>query len=114
VNFLKYLLVLGIIALIFYLLLYLRLRRYFPVVRQIFGITRHLYRMTRKREGVEPAVSSKQGEGERLVRCAACGTWIPAGRAIQLKAKASSSYCSTLCLENAASAPRDARRSAKG
>jgi hypothetical protein len=110
---LKYLIVLGIIALIFYLLLFWRLRRYLPVARQIFGITRQLYRMTRKTEGIEHATSSKQTDGERLVRCAACGTWVPAGRAVQLRAK-SSVYCSTACLEQAAAEPQSARRSAKG
>jgi hypothetical protein len=110
---LKYLIILGIIALIFYLLLFLRLRRYFPVVRQIFGITRDLYRVTRKTEVAEPAASPKRSDGEMLVRCAACGTWIPAGRAIQLRSK-SSVYCSTTCLENAAAQPRSTRRSAGG
>ena len=109
----KYLIVLGAIALIFYLLLFWRLRRYLPVVRQIFGITRSLYRMTKNAKTTEPAVSSKQSDGERLVRCSSCGTWIPAGRAIQLRSK-SSVYCSTSCLENAAAQPQSARRSAKG
>jgi hypothetical protein len=111
---LKYLLVLGVIALIFYLLLFWRMRRYFPVARQIFSITRQLYKMTRGAPAVErPAATAKRSDGERLVRCAACGTWIPSGRAVQLRAKASV-YCSTSCLEDAAAQPREARRSAKG
>jgi hypothetical protein len=111
---LKYLIILGAIALIFYLLLFWRMRRYFPVVRQIFSITRNIYRMTKAREGeARPSVNSKSADGERLVRCAACGTWIPRGRALQLKSKASV-YCSTACLENAAAQPQTARRSAKG
>jgi hypothetical protein len=110
---LKYLAVLGAIAVIFYLLLFWRFRRYLPVVRQIFSLTRQLYRVTRKTGSVEPAASPKRSDGERLVRCAACGTWIPADRAIQLRSKASV-YCSTSCLENAAAQPQPARRSAKG
>ncbi|HEY0321671.1 MAG TPA: hypothetical protein VGC66_11985 [Pyrinomonadaceae bacterium] len=114
-NYLKYLIVLGIIALIFYLLLYWRMRRYFPVVRQIFGITRQLYRMTRRTgDAAAPAASAKSNDGERLVRCASCETWVPAGRAIQLRSKASSVYCSTACLETAAAEPRGRRRSAGG
>jgi nicotinamide riboside transporter PnuC len=111
---LKYLLILGIIALIFYALLFWRMRRYFPVVRQIFSITRQLYRLTKGSQQAErPITTTKRGDGERLVRCASCGTWIPADRAVTLRAKASA-YCSTSCLENAAAQPRDARRSAKG
>ena len=107
----KYLVVLGIIALIFYLILFWRLRHYLPVARRIFGITRDIYRMTKSNEGAQPVARSTRGEGEKLVRCAACGTWIPAGRAVRLK---SATYCSTSCLENAASEPRTTRRSAKG
>jgi hypothetical protein len=108
---LKYLIVLGIIALIFYLLLFWRLRHYLPLARRIFGITRDIYRMTRSNEGAQPVARSKQSEGERLVRCVSCGTWIPAGRAVRLK---SSTYCSTSCLETRAAEPRPTRRSAKG
>jgi hypothetical protein len=113
---LKYLVVLGVIALIFYLLLFWRLRRYFPVARQIFSITRQIYRMTKGTGAVETPsapTSAKRSDGERLVRCAACGTWIPSGRAVQLRAKAST-YCSTSCLEDAAAEPRNTCRSAKG
>ncbi|MBD0370975.1 MAG: hypothetical protein ICV60_09085 [Pyrinomonadaceae bacterium] len=109
----KYLIVLGLIALIFYLLLFWRLRRYMPVVRQIFSITRSLYRMTKGAESARPAAESRgRSDGERLVRCAACGTWIPSGRALQLRSR-SSVYCSTSCLENAAAEPQPTRRSAK-
>jgi hypothetical protein len=108
---LKYLIVLGIIALIFYLILFWRLRHYLPVARRIFGITRDIYRMTKSKEGARPVERSTRGVGERLVRCAACGTWIPASGVIRLK---SATYCSTSCLENASVQPRPTRRSAKG
>ena len=88
----KYLLILGLIALVFYFLLYWRMRRYFPVVRRIFGITRDLYRM--QRGGQDPAAPvgrrAPSRAGEKLVRCAACGTWVPAGRAVILRASATS------------------------
>lgn len=110
----KYLIVLGIVALLFYLLLFWRFRRYIPVARRIFSLTRDLYRLTRTGAVQSaPTARSKGGAGERLVRCAACGTWIPAGRAVQLRA-AAAVYCSTSCLENAAAEPSPARRSAKG
>lgn len=109
----KYLIILGVIALIFYLLLFWRLRRYFPLARRIFGITRDLYRVTRSKEAPQQVSRSKQSGGEKLVRCSACGTWIPEGRAVQLNA-AAAVYCSTSCLEDAAAQPRSARRSAKG
>lgn len=112
----KYLIILGTIALIFYLLLFWRLRRYMPVVRQIFQITRSLYRMTKGAEGAPAPTAESSGrgvDGERLVRCASCGTWIPSARALQLRSLPSH-YCSTACLENAASEPERARRSAKG
>jgi nicotinamide riboside transporter PnuC len=110
---LKYLLVLGIIAIIFYALLFWRMRRYFPVARQIFSIARQLYRLNRKREDAQPVESRQRQTGdERLVRCTSCGTWIPSDRAVQLRGK-SPVYCSTSCMEQSASAPA-ARRSAKG
>lgn len=110
----KYLIILGLVALVFYLILFWRLRRYFPVARQIFSITRNLYRMTKGAEGIsQPVAAARQNEREKLVRCAACGTWIPSGRALQLRAN-SSVYCSTTCLENAAAEPQPSRRSAKG
>lgn len=109
----KYLIVLGIIALLFYLLLYWRFRHYIPLARRIFGLTRDLYRMTKGNAvTTETAVRSKSSEGERLVRCASCGTWIPSSRAVQLKS-AASVYCSIACLENATAEPRTNRRSAK-
>jgi hypothetical protein len=109
----KYLIILGIIALLFYLFLFWRMRRYLPLVRRIFGLTRDIYRMTRSTGGAEPVTQPKRSEGGRLVRCAACGTWIPSERAIQLRAKPAV-YCSTSCLEKSAAEPRSARRSSNG
>ncbi|HEX8745909.1 MAG TPA: hypothetical protein VF717_01850 [Pyrinomonadaceae bacterium] len=109
----KYLVILGVVALIFYLLILWRMRRYFPVVRQIFSITRSLYRMRKGAGGSAPVAAATQSEPDKLVRCASCGTWIPSGRALRLRAK-SPVYCSTNCLESAASQPQQSRRSAKG
>jgi len=43
---------------------------------------------------------SKQVQ-KKLIQCAACGTWIPADRAIGGRTGLAS-YCSTACLENSA------------
>jgi hypothetical protein len=96
---LKYLLITSVIAIILYALLYWRLRPYIATIRRILGVVRDLRRMS------EPPASSRRsaaGEaGERLVRCDACGIWIPATRAVKLRGSAAS-YCSHACLENAA------------
>lgn len=106
----KYLIVLGVIAIIFYLLLYWRFRHYIPVARRLFGLTRDIYRMTKGNAGrAVPRARSKSAEGERLVRCASCGTWIPSGRAVRLRG---TTYCSTDCLEG--TQQHAERRSAKG
>jgi hypothetical protein len=109
----KYLIILGIISLLFYLLLFWRMRRYLPLVRRIFGLTRDIYRMTKNTGEPRTVAPQKRSEGGKLVRCAACGTWIPTERAIQLRAKPAV-YCSTACLEKAAAEPRPARRSSNG
>lgn len=94
----RQLVIFGIFAFIF-ILLYLRLRPFIRIARQMFGVAREAQRVVRN----EPAASSTQRgtAGERLVRCSACGTWIPAGRAAKLRAS-NTSYCSHACLESAA------------
>ena len=95
----KYLIITGVVAIIFYALLYWRLRPYIATIRRILGIVRDMRRMSEPRE---PARREAAGEAsQRLVRCDACGIWTPAARAIKLRSSASS-YCSHTCLENAA------------
>ena len=93
----KSLIVLGIIAFLI-LLLYLRLRPFIRMTRQMFGFARDVRRVVK----TEPA-SSTQGAGtsDRLVRCEVCNTWIPTSRAIRLRAS-NASFCSHVCLERAA------------
>ena len=67
------------------------------------------------REGARPSDLPKRprrkaAANERLLRCAACGTWMPASRAVSLRAGAT--YCSHACLERAADSPHKARKSA--
>ena len=94
----KYLIITGVVAIIFYALLYWRLRPYIATVRRILGLVRDMRRMS------EPGETSPRAAGEagqRLIRCDACGIWTPATRAVKLRASAAS-YCSHTCLENAA------------
>jgi hypothetical protein len=95
---LKLLIVLGIFAVIF-LLLYLRLRPFIRMARQMFGVARDVQGAMRQ----EPAASSTQrsGAGDRLVRCSSCATWVPSSRAIKLRSS-NASYCSHDCLQQAA------------
>ena len=94
----KYLIVLGILAIIFYLILYWRLHPYIAILRRILGIVREMRSMNEPRE---PSHRTGGEAGERLTRCDACGIWIPSARAIKLRGSASA-YCSHACLENAA------------
>lgn len=94
----KLLIVLGVLALIF-LVIYLRLRPYIRMARQMFGVARDVRGVVRE----EPARSAatRGGAGDKLVRCAACGTWVPSSRAVNLRSS-SASYCSHACLESVA------------
>jgi len=94
---LKLLIVLGVFVVIL-LLIYLRLRPYIRMARQMFGVAREVRRVVR-----DDAVSINRtaDAGDRLVRCDACQTWIPASRALKLRSS-SASYCSHACLESKA------------
>ena len=98
-----------------------RLRPYIRGARRLLGALREVRRM--QRGGAVEFDLSKESKGkkkarrkaaaaanERLLRCAACGTWTPASRAVSLSAGAT--YCSHACLERAADSPRQARKSA--
>lgn len=106
----KYLVVLLLFAAVAFLV-YWRLRPYIRGLRRILGALREVRRM---REGAAPGfpqqTSPKKAANEKLQRCAACGTWMPASRAVSLRGGAT--YCSHTCLERAADTPRHARKSA--
>jgi hypothetical protein len=95
-EFLKLLIIFGILAVIF-LLIYLRLRPYIRMARKMFGVARDVRGAMRQ----EPIVSSARGAGDKLLRCDACGTWIPSSRAVRLRSS-NAAYCSHTCLESAA------------
>jgi len=67
---LKVLVVIGLVVLLL-VLLYRRLRPYRALINELFRTVRHFQQ-----------TASPTQKSEKLVRCEACGTWIPAGRAI--------------------------------
>ena len=94
---------------IFFALLYFRLRPYLRLARRMFAVVRDV-RAVSQNEPAQP-LQSQPGAGTRLVRCDACGTWIPASRAVKLRSSASA-YCSHACLE--ASAAESGKRKTAG
>lgn len=106
----KYLLILALFAAVAFLI-YWRLRPYIRGVRRFLGVIRDVRSMS---GGVPPGVprqeSGNRAANEKLLRCAACGTWMPASRAVSLRGGAT--YCSHACLERAADTSRHERKSA--
>ncbi len=109
----KYLVLLALFAAVA-LVVYWRLRPYIRGVRRFLGVVREMRRVSGGAASGFPeqqqAGAKKSAAGEKLLRCAACGTWMPASRAVSLRRGAS--YCSHACLERAADAPRRVRKSA--
>jgi hypothetical protein len=107
---LKYLFILALFALVAFAV-YWRLRPYLRGVRRFLGVLREVNRMraaSRSDLPREPATRRSVSD-EKLARCAACGTWLPASRAVNL---GGATYCSHACLERAADSPRTRRKSA--
>lgn len=107
----KYLFVLALFAAVAAYVCW-RLLPYIRGARRLFAALREVNRV---RGGARPSdlpgqEKRKAVANEKLVRCAACGTWMPASRAVSLRAGAT--YCSHSCLERAADSPRRARKSA--
>ena len=107
----KYLIALLLFALVVFLV-YWRLRPYIRAARRFLGVIREANRVrTSAAQSDLPRRPAREtAASERLVRCAACGTWMPASRAVSLRA--GSTYCSHACLERAADSPRGVRKSA--
>ncbi|HKP71829.1 MAG TPA: hypothetical protein VJT82_02760 [Pyrinomonadaceae bacterium] len=95
----KYLLVAAVLGIVF-TLVYLRLRPYINFARGVLGVVREARGVNAARPTPNAARQTAK-PGERLVRCAVCGTWLPASRALALRS-ASSSYCSHACMERSA------------
>lgn len=106
----KYLFVLALFALVAFMI-YWRVRPYLRGVRRFVGVMREVNRMraaTRTDLPREPA-PRRSAPGEKLVRCAACGTWTADSRAVSL---GSATYCSHACLERSADSSQSRRKSA--
>ena len=113
----KYLVVLALFAVVA-LYAYWRLRPYIRGARRLVGALRDANRV--RGGGEVPSDLTKKGKkkkskrkaalNERLIRCAACGTWTPASRAVTLGG--GTTYCSHACLESSADSNRHARKSA--
>ena len=107
----KYLFVLAFLALAAFLV-YWRLRPYIRAARRFFGVVREVNRVraSAAQSDIPRRAVYENAAGEKLVRCAACGTWTAASRAVSLRSGAT--YCSHACLERAADSPQKARKSA--
>ena len=100
----KFLLVAFLIA-IAGTLIYLRLRPYLAVARRIFGVVRTAQRL-HVNDLSASAPRAPAQTNESLVRCATCGTWLPASGALVFR-PTKAVYCSPDCIERAAAgAPR--------
>ena len=97
----KYFLPLALLAFVA-LLVYWRLRPYIHMARRALGFVRDVRRISRH-EMPGPAPRRANESGERLVRCASCGTWLPSSRALAARSSPEV-YCSTDCVERAAEA----------
>ncbi len=108
----KYVFVLTLLAALAGLA-YWRLRPYIKAVRRFLGVVRQVnaVREGRPAPDLPRGAARPRARGEKLARCAACGTWMPSARAVTLRATGVS-YCSHACLERAADSPHGARKSA--
>jgi hypothetical protein len=107
---LKYLFVLALFALVAFML-YWRVRPYLRGVRRFLGVVREMNRMRAAARTDLPRQPTprRSAAAEKLVRCAACGTWTARSRAVNL---GSATYCSHACLERSADSSQSRRKSA--
>jgi hypothetical protein len=91
---LKYLILACLLALLL-LLLYARIRPYLVALQKLLTVARDI---TDPESNPNARSRAKVGNDSKLVRCVACGTWVPAERAIGTGA-GGGSYCSRACLE---------------
>jgi hypothetical protein len=94
---LKYLVIGAVIALLL-IFIYSRLEPYIAILRKVLNV---LSGITGSAGSPASRRSGSLKTENRLVRCVACGTWIPSERAIGQGSKLSE-YCSRECLEKSA------------
>jgi hypothetical protein len=94
---LKYL-VISVLLGVAFILIYSRLRPYIQMIRKVANM------INSPGTTVPPGSSSRRKTAieNKLVRCAGCEIWFPAGRSVGSRAGLSA-YCSNECLEKAAS-----------
>jgi hypothetical protein len=94
---LKFIIIAALLALLL-LLLYSKLYPYLKILKKILGAAKSIA----DAPGNSDAAFRGGAKADRkLARCVACGTWIPAERAIGVSAGLSV-YCSRECLEKSA------------
>jgi len=96
----KYLIILVILS-FGVALLYVRLRPYIATARRILNVIREARRLNVNAKHDDTQTRPPAATNERLVHCTACGAWLPASRALVLRAT-NAVYCSPDCLERAA------------
>jgi predicted transcriptional regulator with HTH domain len=96
---LKFLVIAALFALLL-LLLYSRIYPYLQFLKKILGVAKTVVDSPTNPAGTFRGAGAKT-DG-KLVRCVACGTWIPAERAIGNRAGLSV-YCSRECVEKESS-----------
>lgn len=102
----KYLLVFLFLSALVALYAYWRLRPYIRVARQFFAAARGATRVGGPAGANEiPRREPAAAPAEQLVRCASCGTWLPASRSVSL-GRGGPQFCSHACLERSADSPR--------
>ena len=84
-------------------LIYRRLRPYIAFARRVFGFVRTARRLNKNPTAAHAPHEPPARADEALVRCAACGAWLPTSRALVFRAT-KSTYCSADCIERAAGA----------
>jgi len=85
---LKYVVVIALAGLLLFLL-FRKLRPYLVAAKNLVATIRDL------KSKLSPPARS-QNQPEKLMRCDACGTWVPSGRI--LAAKSGKMFCSRECL----------------
>ncbi len=106
----KYLIII-LLLLGFWTFVLWRMRPYIQMARKVLGMVRNVRIDSAIGSAGSPSsFSDAKPAQQRLVRCATCNTWVPAGRAVRLGSR-SQSFCSHECLKRAADPPQRARRS---
>lgn len=100
----KYLFLLALFAVVAFLV-YLRLRPYVRTARRVLGFVKDARKLSADDPSAAAPARRANRPGEKLLRCETCGTWLPASRALAHR-NSPHVYCSHVCLERAADAPR--------